>query len=123
MREVRRLSIVGQEYTVITATAEEAPELEAEEGHTRFSRNTILVREGLPTSRDRDTLLHEVSHAFLEATGLGSFIKDNLRPGVDATEFEETLIRLAVPGILRMVDENGQALVAPTALIKRKGAK
>ena len=104
------LKICGLEYRVVFATNEEVPELVGREGYTVPSSNTIYIRSNLPASRARDTLLHEVLHAFFEASGVGSFLSDRVRGDYD--KFEETLIRLLVQPILRLVEENGRALIA-----------
>lgn len=111
MVEARTLTIGGLEYRVILAGAHEVPELAANEGYTVPEKNVIYIRANVSPSRARDTLVHEVGHAFLEATGLGHFLQDNFR-GDDFDKFEETFIRLAVPHVLRLVDDNGGALVA-----------
>lgn len=104
------LKICGLEYRVVYATTEEVPELAGREGWTVPSANTIYIRSNLPPSRLRDTLVHEVLHAFFEASGVGSFISDRVRGDYD--KFEETLIRLIVQPLLRLVEENGRALIS-----------
>ncbi len=112
MREAKRLTICGLTYRVVFATVDEVHHLEDSDGLTSLGTNTIYVRAGMPESRMRDALLHEVLHAFLESSGVGSFLKDNFRGEVDAFErFEETLIRLVVPSIIRLVDDNGANLL------------
>lgn len=103
------LKICGLEYKVVFATSEEVPELLGKEGFTSCTTNTIYVHAHLPQSRMRDTLVHEVLHAFLEASGIGSFLSDRVRGDYEKTE--ETLVRLMVPSLLRLVDENGSALI------------
>lgn len=111
MLEARKLTICGLEYTVMLAGADEVPELAANEGYTVPERNLIYIRSNVNPSRARDILVHEIGHAFFEATGLGHFLQDNFR-GDDFDKFEETFIRLAVPHVLRLVDDNGGALTA-----------
>lgn len=104
------LQICGLEYRVVFASSDEVPLLREKEGMTAFDTNTIYVRSGMPLSRMRDTLVHEVMHAFLESSGVGYFLQDSVKVE-DFEKFEETLIRLLVPSVLRLVEENGQALV------------
>lgn len=111
MREVRKLSICGLEYRVVFASSEEVPALENNDGYTSCESNTIYLRSDLPRSRMRDTLVHEICHAFLEASGLGSFCETSLKDKSAYDDFEETLIRVAVPQLLRLVQENGKALI------------
>jgi hypothetical protein len=103
------LKICGLEYRVVYASAEEVPELVNGEGYTSCSTNTIYIKLNLPASRARDVLLHEVLHAFFEASGIGSFLNDRVRGDYD--KFEETLIRLVVQPVLRLVEDNGRALI------------
>jgi hypothetical protein len=103
------LKICGLEYRVVYATSDEVPELAGKEGLTVCSTNTIYVRSNLPTCRARDALVHEVMHAFFEASGIGSFLSDRVRGDYD--KFEETLMRLVVQPVLRLVEENGRALI------------
>ncbi len=115
----QRLSICGLEYKVVYASSDEVPELIEAEGYTSLSANTIYVRGNLPPCRKRDTLLHEVLHAFLEASGLGTFLEAGFKGDAKEYEkFEETLIRLVVPSILRLVAENGAALIKSPAKVK-----
>lgn len=112
MREARKLTICGLTYRVVFATAEEVHHLEDSDGFVSMGTNTIFVKAGMPESRMRDALLHEVMHAFLESSGVGSFMRDNFRGDSDSFErFEETFIRLVVPSIIRLVDDNGPSLM------------
>jgi hypothetical protein len=103
------LKICGLEYRVVFASVEEVPELAGKEGFVSLATNTIYVLRGMPASRTRDALAHEVGHAFFEATGIGSFIADRVRGDYD--RFEETLIRLLVQQMLRLLEDNGSALL------------
>lgn len=112
MREARKLTICGLTYRVVFATAEEVHHLEDSDGFVSMVTNTIYVKAGMPESRMRDALIHEVMHAFLESSGVGSFMKDNFRGDDEAfLRFEETFIRLTVPSIIRLVDDNGPSLL------------
>lgn len=111
LRASRSLSICGLEYRVVFATSEEVPALESNEGYTSCETNTIYLASNIPRSRMRDALVHEVCHAFLEASGLGSFLQTSLKDKAAYDDFEETLIRVAVPHVLRLVLENGKALI------------
>lgn len=123
MREAKRLIICGLEYRVVYATGEEVPELVENEGWCNTKASTIYLRANMPPSRMRDTLVHETAHAFIEASGLSHFLGNHFESEDKYEAFEETLIRLFVPSLLRLVDDNGTALVdvpakvvgAPTA--------
>lgn len=120
MREASTLTVCGLTYRVVYATPDEVHHLEDSEGYASLHTNTIYVREGMPKSRTRDALVHEIMHAFLEGGGVGSFLKDNFKGDADAFEkFEETLIRLVVPSLIRLVEDNGGALMTvPKPLTK-----
>lgn len=104
------LKICGLEYRVVFASVEEVPDLAGKEGFCSLATNTIYIQRGMPASRMRDTLAHEIGHAFFEATGIGSFLSNRVRGDYD--RFEETLIRLLVQQMLRLVEDNGPSLLA-----------
>lgn len=113
MQAVKRLTICGLEYRVVYATPDEVPELADNEGICRASVNTIYLRRNAPPSRMRDALLHEVLHAFLEASGVGAYLSQSFKGSTEEFEsHEETLIRLVVPSLLRLVEDNGNALIS-----------
>lgn len=111
VREIRKLSICGLEYRVVFATAEEVPALDGNEGYTSCETNTIYLANNVPQTRIRDALVHEICHAFLEASGVGSMLETSLRDKSVYDDFEETLIRVTVPQLLRLIEENGKALI------------
>lgn len=124
LREVRRLSICGLEYRVVFASAVEVPALADNEGWTSTETNTIYLDASVPRTRLRDALVHEVLHAVLEASGLGSLLATALKQSSQAYEdFEETLVRLAVPHVLRLIEENGKALIEPPRVLARTQAR
>lgn len=112
MTKLFSLNICGLDYSVISGQASEIPGLDMAEGLCIREKNTIYLREGMPDSRTRDALLHEIIHAYLEASGLGHLIQSNLRENVVYEDFEETLIRLIVPSLLRLVEDNNSALAS-----------
>lgn len=119
LRASRSLSICGLEYRVVFTTPDEVAELAENDGLCRRSTNTIYIRKGMPASRTRDTLIHEVMHAFLEASGLGHYLEQHLKDPDTYDKFEETLIRLMVPSLLRLVEDNGQTLLdVPTSAVR-----
>jgi len=115
----QRLSICGLEYKVVYASSDDVPELIENDGHTSCATNTIYIRANLAPCRKRDTLLHEILHAFLEASGIDHFLGTTFKGDPKEYErFEETLIRLVVPSILRLVEENRGALLDIPATVK-----
>ncbi len=112
MSESRKLAMCGLEYRVVFATGDEVPELIENEGWCCTRLNTIYVRRGMPRTRTVDALVHEIGHGFIEGSGLGHFFQGALKGGPEALElFEETFIRLATPWIIRLVEDNGAALL------------
>jgi hypothetical protein len=124
MVEAKSLTICGLTYRVVFARADEVHHLEDSDGFASFSTNTIYVRAGMPESRMRDALIHEVMHAFLESSGVGSFMKDSFR-GDDAAfeRFEETFIRLVVPSVIRLIEDNGPSLMRVPKQTKVQGSE
>lgn len=110
MIEVGELNVCGLVYRVFIASVDESSELTSDDdGACATSSGQILVRASLSPSRKRDTLVHEVAHAFLEASGLREFLKTRVKGDYDS--FEEALIRLLVPSFLRFVDDNSKELI------------
>jgi hypothetical protein len=62
-------------------------------------RPRILIREGLTKSVEKDTLIHELGHAFAVYSGLRDFFAGQVRKSVDVADFEETIIRILTPHI------------------------
>lgn len=118
MHEGRGLKLCGQEYRVVYATGDEVPQLVDNEGWCDTARNIIYVRAGMPASRTRDVLVHEAMHALLESSGLGYFLRTSLgQSEAEFEEFEETFIRLVVPTVIRLVDDNNLFPI-PTVTLK-----
>jgi hypothetical protein len=114
MKQTGTLDICGLLYRVVDAEANEVPQLEdGDEGATVYQALTIYLRGALPPTRKRDARLHEVAHAWLEASGIRDFLKSRVRG--EYTAFEETFIRLAVPSLIRLIEANGGALLSEGA--------
>jgi len=110
VKSVGELNVCGLVYRVFVASVDESSDLSAEEdGVCVASSGQILVRASLSPSRKRDTLVHEIAHAFLEASGIREFMRTRVKGDYDA--FEEAFIRLLVPSFLRFVDDNAKELV------------
>lgn len=115
MHRIGELDIVGIEYAVVIATSDEAPGLSDCYGYTSTRDQKIYLKEGISLCQMRDTLLHEIVHAYFECSGVGAYLASVVKGEWD--EVEETLIRLLVPSSLRMLDDNdgelGRLLRAP----------
>jgi hypothetical protein len=110
MKAVGELNVCGLVYRVFVASADESAELTGDDdGACATASGEIFVRASLSPSRKRDTLVHEIAHAYLEASGLREFLKTKVKGDYDA--FEESFIRLLVPSFLRFVDDNARELV------------
>lgn len=99
------LRICGLTYQIKFASSEAVYQLQGCDGVCVYGINTIFIREGLPGTRRRDALLHEIGHAFLEASGLRSLLQ-SVYSGKDFEEYEEMLIRLFVPSFIHLIDAN-----------------
>jgi hypothetical protein len=111
MKEVGELSVCGLVYRVAVASVDETSDLSADDdGACVYSSGRIFIRASLSPSRKRDALVHEIAHAFIEASGLQAFLKSWVgEEKYDA--FEESFIRLLTPAFLRFVDDNARELV------------
>jgi len=74
------------------------------EGLTNYEMQQVYLRRMKNKSRMRDTFLHEICHAFLDATGVGHQLKEGFK-GKDYDAWEETLIRVFVPHLATFIDE------------------
>jgi hypothetical protein len=110
MHEAGLIVICGQPVRVVVATEEEVSDLQNQFGACDFEAGVIYVAQGASPASLRDTLVHEVVHYFLHATGIGTFLTSFLAPGVDGEKFEETLVRLVTPHVITLVSQNGPAL-------------
>ncbi len=113
------VTICGLAIRVIYGTDLEIPELVGNEGYYSREQGAIYVQANLPHSRMRDTLAHELAHAFLDASGLGAFFASRLKADDDYEDFEELTIRLFVPNFLRLIDDNGGSLLHVPAEVSR----
>lgn len=111
MIAVGQIQICGFLYSVVEVDASDGILSEGEEGSTRAFELTIYILAGLPWARRRDTILHEVAHAFLEASGILGFLTSHTKKSAEADKFEENLIRLGTPWLLQLIDTSGPALM------------
>jgi len=69
MRLLRRIEVCGQEYRVLEAL-NDSPELEGNQGVVDYSKAAIYIAAGYADTSKIDTLLHEIIHTVLHATGM-----------------------------------------------------
>jgi len=64
-------------WTVFEIKFEKKLSVDGEEcyGNSDFDKKEIVLEEDLPPGRDREILLHEITHIVLETMGLGSGLK------------------------------------------------
>jgi len=107
MKQFASFPIGGQTWTAWYVTKAEMATLDPEtelEGLCDFKSCRMYVRKFRNKDRRRDALIHEVCHAFLEATGVGNFLEDSYS-GPDFGKFEEGLIRLVVPHLATLIGD------------------
>jgi len=119
MRYLRDLDICGQNISVFLVTEEEMKEADSSpgsnvpEGIAKIEQGRILVRDNISADRQRDTLLHEIIHYLLEASGVGPNIEGWIKKPYE-DKWEEDLIRLVTPWILHFISNNLNILtIAP----------
>jgi len=66
-------------------------------GHIEYRKNRIQIADDVPSSRQREALLHEILHATCSATGINERL--------DADEAEYVVTALA-PALLAVLREN-----------------
>jgi len=112
------LRICGLDVRVCVTGEREFPALKGKYGLACFDEATIYLHEDNPPALMRTTLVHEVLHFFLEASGLGALLGANLAKGTDADAFEELAIRLATPHVLGLLEDGDLFAVEPLVLRK-----
>lgn len=74
------------------------------EGLCDYATQKIYVVKSRQWTRTRDRFLHEVCHAFLEASGVGSLLEEHYKGPLPFHKWEESLIRLFVPHFATAID-------------------
>lgn len=112
MKQLATLNVCGMTYRVMLASSIERPALEESEGECDADEGVIYLRASLARNRTRlrDTLIHELVHAFVDATGLAYVLKGKLKESRDWEDVEETIARVATPHIVQLVEANGSRL-------------
>lgn len=116
---LRDIEVCGITLQVVRAHPDDVAELvrdgEILDGVCDIANGRIVVREGQPTELERDSIAHEVIHAFLYLSGLQEILKDRI--GHEKFEgFEELLVRVATPHIAKwfgLTPTRPQILKAP----------
>lgn len=109
MKLWKKVEVGGTTYSVYLAKEEEFPEgFRGVEGFTDPTNATILICNGISKDRVLDTLLHEMLHAALEASGAQHVFDSNVKGGeAKQMQFEETVVRMLTPCLLRALISAG----------------
>lgn len=104
-KDVKNINVLGTDYAVTHATAEEDPELKKLSGYCITSQKKIVIEAN--DLKDLDytekwTMRHELVHAFLHESGL-----DKEAPWGDQEELFVDWIALQLPKIVKAVKEIG----------------
>lgn len=116
MKQYASFKIGGQDWTAFLVSKAEMKKLdgdETDEGLTTPETQRIYIRRIKNKSRLRDTFLHEICHAFLEATGMQHQLQVGYK-GENFEEWEETLIRTFVPHLATFIDDWSRDKNPPT---------
>lgn len=103
---LRVLTICGVRVPVIRATVEQIPDLDEADGETNDgffcgSRTCIFIRAGQSRTQERDSINHEVGHAFVKLSGIAHLLAGVTTWPKGYDDFEETLVRIAAPHLGR----------------------
>jgi hypothetical protein len=118
MRRFKKLTVSGLAYTVWIATPEECPLLKSAEGYCDFDGH-IYIRQDVakdPT-RFRDTYVHELTHAWLHASGFETWFA-----GVTGIESEDELAKVT-ESFIRMQTPILIATLTNAGLFKKRISK
>ncbi len=99
---LRVLTICAVRVPIVRATLEQMPELaEAEglinDGFFCGERTCIFIRSGQSRTQERDSINHEVGHAFVKLSGLAAVLAAVTTWPKGYEDLEETLVRIAAP--------------------------
>jgi len=87
----------GIDFTIYTGTPAERDALSDAYGYCDHERQEITLRANMQPALAANTLCHEIGHALYTHSGVEAYVKAQLKDGVDADVFQETLIQLLVP--------------------------
>jgi hypothetical protein len=97
---LRTIRICNVLVPIVRATVEQMPELESEGTDDGFfcpSRTLIVIRAGQSETQERDSIAHEVGHAFIYLSGIGHILKGVTAWPKGYDDLEEVLVRVAAP--------------------------
>ncbi len=99
---ITTLVVCGVRVPVIEATVEQVPDLDEADGQTNDGffcgrTNVIYIRAGQSPTQRRDSINHEVGHAFVRLSGLSQLLAAVTAWPKGYDDFEETLVRIAAP--------------------------
>lgn len=102
VKHIRTLTICGVRVPVIEATVGQLPDLDETDGTTNDgffcgARTCIFIRAGQSPTQRRDSINHEVGHAFVKLSGLSQLLAAVTTWPKGYEDFEETIVRIAAP--------------------------
>jgi len=104
VKELFRVVVAGVDVPIYRATAKEIPELKNDDGedlHGCFipAKAMICITQGQPKTVERDTINHELIHAWIYLSGAQSVLRMLLKKPDDLVDAEETLVAVLTPHI------------------------
>lgn len=107
MKFLCEVPVCSLDFRLYFATEKEVPSLITNEAYTDLDACRIYLRHSLrkvPT-RLADAVVHELSHAIWDASGLGYWFRETIRAhfkltAKEADRFEELFIRLHTPALI-----------------------
>lgn len=84
-------------FNVILANKEEKPDLAKVDGYTDFDRGEIVIANCLPMSRKQKVLVHEIIHACVDDSGLGTLFTTVAKSGFKGDLEEQVIQSLSSP--------------------------
>lgn len=108
MKELFRVQVAGHSVPVFRANSKEVRELENDDGTDLCGcfvppKGTIYICQGLPKDVERDTINHEIVHAWFYLSGAREVLRRLVKRPDDTEDVEETLVSVLTPHV-RSID-------------------
>lgn len=104
MKELFRVTVAGVIIPIFRATSKEVDDLKDDDGEDLLGcfvpeKGAIYITQGQPAGLERDTINHEIIHAWINLSGALRLLRLHFRKADDPDEVEEALVRVLTPHV------------------------